>query len=340
MASIRQRKSGSWEIIIRRGHLPKPIYASADTEAEATAYAERIEAQLDAGIIPKDASSPRQNVWTVSQWLGEYEHKHHPSPSDIPLLPLVIQGVGSHLIHELNLTAITPWIKSMKAKELTPGSIKKRVGALKRSLDIAVANDILKINPLGSLPRNYSSYSKSDKVIVKDTARDRRLEPGEEGMLREVMGGQPDMLRLFTLALETAMRLSELYTLTWSQVDLPKRTIFLDKTKNGDKRQVPLSSVAMELLKDGGSGLVFPFFHDEDRRKTTMRVGYSWAQITKKADCENLHFHDLRHEATCRLFERTQLSDLQISLITGHRDPRMLRRYSNLRGSDLAAKLW
>jgi integrase len=123
-------------------------------------------------------------------------------------------------------------------------------------------------------------------------------------------------------------------------VDLGKRTIFLDQTKNGDKRQVPLSSVAMELLKDGGEGLVFPFFHDGDRRKTTLRVGYYWAQIAKKAGCEDLHFHDIRHEATCRLFERTQLSDLQISLITGHRDPRMLRRYSNLRGSDLAAQLW
>jgi integrase len=69
-------------------------------------------------------------------------------------------------------------------------------------------------------------------------------------------------------------------------------------------------------------------------------VGFYWAQIAKKAGCDALHFHDLRHEATCRLFERTQLSDLQISLITGHRDPRMLRRYSNLRGSDLAAQLW
>ena len=58
------------------------------------------------------------------------------------------------------------------------------------------------------------------------------------------------------------------------------------------------------------------------------------------ADCADLRFHDLRHEATSRLFERTKLSDIEISRITGHKDPRVLRRYSNLRGSDLAAKLW
>jgi len=40
------------------------------------------------------------------------------------------------------------------------------------------------------------------------------------------------------------------------------------------------------------------------------------------------------------LFERSKLSDIEISRITGHKDPRVLRRYSNLRGSDLAAKLW
>lgn len=58
------------------------------------------------------------------------------------------------------------------------------------------------------------------------------------------------------------------------------------------------------------------------------------------AKCHDLHFHDLRHEATSRFFERTGLSDVQISRITGHRDPRMLRRYSNLRASDLAELLW
>ena len=54
---------------------------------------------------------------------------------------------------------------------------------------------------------------------------------------------------LFELALETAMRLREMYTLDSAQVAIKDRTIFLDKTKNGDKRQVPLSSVAVATLK-------------------------------------------------------------------------------------------
>jgi integrase len=56
--------------------------------------------------------------------------------------------------------------------------------------------------------------------------------------------------------------------------------------------------------------------------------------------CDDLRFHDLRHEAVCRLYERTRLGDVQIARITGHKDLRMLKRYSNLRGSDLAEMLW
>ena len=91
-------------------------------------------------------------------------------------------------------------------------------------------------------------------------------------------------------------------------------------------------------------GLLFPWWngdvHDDVLRKTTSMLSQQFARVFDAAGCADLRFHDLRHEATSRLFERTHLSDIEISRITGHKDPRVLRRYSNLRGSDLAAKLW
>lgn len=54
MAHIRQRSTGTWEIPIRRENLPKPSQASADTEAEARVWTERMEAQLDSGFIPEE----------------------------------------------------------------------------------------------------------------------------------------------------------------------------------------------------------------------------------------------------------------------------------------------
>ena len=58
-----------------------------------------------------------------------------------------------------------------------------------------------------------------------------------------------------------------------------------------------------------------------------------------RSRCSDFHFHDLRHEATCRFYETTTLTDVEVSLITGHKDLRMLRRYANLRGSHLARRI-
>jgi integrase len=111
------------------------------------------------------------------------------------------------------------------------------------------------------------------------------------------------------------MWLRECCTLELDQIKLARRTITLERTKNGDKLQVPLPTTVIPILPtriadnsvaiDARDGRLFPF---------------------------------LRHGATCRLFERTPLSDTLVAKITGHRDPRMLKRYASLRGSELASQ--
>ena len=113
---------------------------------------------------------------------------------------------------------------------------------------------------------------------------------------------------------------------------LGARTIFLERSKNGDKRQVPITSVLLAALGTSGQGPLF--------KGARTSVSQHWARIFKRAKCPDLHFHDLRHEATSRFYERTTLTDLEIGKITGHKDLRSLARYANLRASTLANKLW
>ena len=139
--------------------------------------------------------------------------------------------------------------------------------------------------------------------------------------------------------------MSEIFTLTKDQVSLEQRTIFLDKTKNGDKRQVPISSTLYSLLVPWMGGTpeqrLLPFWDGVEKvEKATNRISHLFKTRFVKAGVKGFNFHDLRHEATSRFFERTKLTDTEIASITGHKDPRMLRRYANLRGSNLAAKLW
>ena len=64
----------------------------------------------------------------------------------------------------------------------------------------------------------------------------------------------------------------------------------------------------------------------------------AWDRLCKRAAIDDLHFHDLRHEAISRFFEMG-LSVPEVALISGHRDYRMLFRYTHLRAEDVAKKL-
>ena len=117
-------------------------------------------------------------------------------------------------------------------------------------VDWAMRRDIVPLtkNPMRQLPRGYAGKSSRYDAWVEQ--RDRRLsEDGtEEGAIRKVLLKTEEHL-FFDMALESAMRMREMYTLTVDQVSLEKETIFLEKTKNGNKRQVPMSSVLKKLLK-------------------------------------------------------------------------------------------
>lgn len=360
MATIRQRSAGSWEIIIRRkGLLPKPHYASAETKAEAEAYAAGVERLLDQGIVPSELLQTEEPAaHTVDGWVREYLQLVAISDSDKVLLNAMLPAMGKWKTSQLTMDWAQAWVTDLKRKDkLAPSSIRHKVGAVARVLDWVVRRDKLAANPLRMLPKRYASYTSADGEAKQDVERDRRLLPGEyERILWVIDGGVPDNRQrgivqdnaawrlMFVLAVETAMRLRETYTLSMPQIDLSKKTVFLDKTKNGDKRQVPLSSIAVTALEswrtDGD--LLLPFWdgRQESLRRTTLKLSRKWATIAQLAGCDDLHWHDLRHEAVCRLYEKTRMTDLQIAKVTGHKDLRMLKRYSNLRGSDLAAMMW
>lgn len=165
---------------------------------------------------------------------------------------------------------------------------------------------------------------------------------------------------ILKIAPETAMRLSEIHTLRLAQVNFEKRVIHLPKTKNGSERFVPMNSLVVALLteylehvKNGTRGmtgfshvndLLFPFYPGdldsrEDSQKrcaaTTNLLSHRYASLFDAAGCGDLRFHDLRHEAVSRLFERTNLGETEIQKITGHLSKEGLARYLNLRAEYL-----
>ncbi|MBO2843774.1 site-specific integrase [Stenotrophomonas maltophilia] len=300
--ATKRRRGDSWQYTIKRaGLLPQPVYLSFASEAEGDEYVRRLEALLDRGVVPEELASTKAAAKDLRSQVSEYRSAQHISVDDEQLLPVLLSRLPIGItLPQLTFTWATEWVTAMKREQnLAPSTIRHYVGALSRALDWLAAHGALPMNPLRLLPRGYSTYTADDKVAVKridgeakaDQERDRRLELGEEERIREILAGakppgrqrpldlpqREALILMFDMALETAMRMREIYTLE-------------------------------RIFVAGG--------------------------------CADLGFHDLRHEATSRLYERTSLTDIQIAKITGHRDPRQLKRYANLRASDLADQLW
>ncbi|MCF6354721.1 MAG: site-specific integrase [Candidatus Polarisedimenticolaceae bacterium] len=377
--ATKRKRGDKWEFVVRRkALLERPYYLTFDSEKEGDAYVGKLEALLDHGIVPEELSIKKPNAKLVKDLIKNYLATISIKDNDHKLLVLISALMGEKRLTELNYDWAEKWVQDMKRiRGLKPGTIRHYVGAMARCMDWGKRKNLVLDSPLRDLPRGYASYTNADALYsgkIVDGVRDRRFEVCEEEKIRAVLKGEkredrqrPHKLPyrgalecVFDLAIETAMRLREMYTLHLNQVSLDTHTIFLDKTKNGSKRQVPLSSVAIAVLEryfsqviNGENGMdqfkheggrLFPWwdgdFDPKILNQTTSRLSKQYSRIFGTAHCDDLRFHDLRHEATSRFFERTEMSDLEIAKITGHSDSRILARYANLRASNLARKLW
>lgn len=165
-------------------------------------------------------------------------------------------------------------------------------------------------------------------------ARRRRISPGEFQAVVERLTGPSgkEVAAAFELGIETAMRAGEMWSLDRRQVDLKARVAHLEKTKNGDERDVALSPRAAKIVK----GLLA----DGRMRLFTITIGTRdtlFRKARNAAGIENLHFHDSRAEATWRLSKK--LDVLELAEQTGHRDPRSLMLYYRDTATDRAKKL-
>jgi integrase len=132
------------------------------------------------------------------------------------------------------------------------------------------------------------------------------------------------------------MRRGEMLDLQWQHVDLVRCIAHLPLTKNGDSRDIPLSRRAVTTLKvlmadeSRDAERVFPV--------TGNSIRLAFEHLRVRAEMDDFHFHDLRHEAVSRLFEKG-LNIAEVSAISGHKELKMLQRYTHLRAEDLVSRL-
>jgi len=374
---IRPRSNGkAYELRVTHKHLDKPRYATRDTQEQAEALGNRTLAALERGEMPQWLTAPeRAKCSTVRGLVREYISQGRIAASTLDVLATITVQIGDLELTQINVQWAEGWIRSLKIdKRLSPGTIRKRKGALARVFHWAVDNRPLSLarNPLDRLQRGYSGYSDQDVTGLaaqsldspEDSERMRRIDADEQQRILSVLQqrlksaqtleqrAEVEGLQLMLeLALQTAMRMKEIYTLTMDQVRVDQQTIFLERSKNGDKRQVPLNDEACEILSRRWPALeesrngkqLLPFWEGERSKnvfkKTTGTVSRLFAALFKEAGSIDLHFHDTRHEAVCRWVLFTPISSEQLGRWAGMRDARTRMRYLSLRGSEGARVL-
>lgn len=337
MASKRDNGSGAWEYRIKSKLLAKPVYATFSTVAEGDAWAKKVEDSLKAGVVPEWLLK-KPEAYTVGGLITAFSEQTVVAPSTAVRLGLVKKDWGETTLGAVDYAWVKGVVAGRREKKNTPVSIHRYMNALAQALDWAVrekwAEGLLKENPVRLLPAGYAHYPDKE---VEDEERDRRLEPGEEETILAALADEPAYRLMVVMALETAMRLSEIYTLQPGDVDVKRRTIFLRKenTKTRVARQIPMSSVMVrELVGFKGFG------HEVKSVNASARISKYFQRLFKKLELDDLHFHDFRHEATCRFVLRTKFSDVQIMRITGHRSPKEFLRYASLRASEMVDGMW
>ena len=384
--SVQPRSGGKHQLRVVHRLLPKPFFSTFDgenSEQQARDYGQQLQALLDSGIVPAEliAEAPKsERDPTVSEIVLAYL-KGSPSltDSDDALLTSMVPELVGLRVSSLSYSWATGYVATLKKKELAPGTIRKRVGALGRVLDwhfamSTPAGQTRPVNALRLLSKGYSIYTsaeartliKAERSVPTDRSRDRRLGLQDELAILRALDGvkredreralvpDPALKMLYLLIVDTGLRLREAYRLRVDQVDLKRRVIKVDGSKGhrGElkPRLVPLKpslAIVLEAYLSKRVGLMFPFWDGspENLRPATNRLSQRFSVLFRYAGLKDFTEHDLRHEATCRWVEmrgkdgRWLYGDVDLCRVMGWTDTRMLLKYASLRGEDLSDRM-
>ncbi len=326
MATFRNR-NGKWQARVQtKGHaaLSKTFINKVDAER----WAKQIEVEIQKGSYTNPVLAERTTfAEVIERYIVEVLPTMRGGKADF----IRLKALARRPIAKLNMVALTPQKiaqhRDERLKEIAPATVIRELSYFSSIITYARKEWGISINnpvALVTKPKNPQG-----RCRILDTAETNALFEALKPTGRRSIW----MLPLVKLALETAMRRSELLGLRWEHIDLGRRTIFLQQTKNGTSRTVPLSTHAIQILTEmprNIDGRVFPVTHEV--------VSQAFNRARQRAGVKDVRFHDLRHMAITRLAEKLP-NLIELSAVSGHKSLAMLKRYYHPNPEQLAKKL-
>lgn len=346
MATFTKLKSGHWRVQVRR----KGRYVSETfvRREEARRWALDAESQIDRGETPMNSRLGRLRTFAelVDLHIEDMcEVGKAPGRSKQATLEMLKRELGKTGMADIDRDCIVQFGRRRAKQGAGPVTVSMDVGAIKLVMAHAAAVHGL---PVAIEPVNLGRIAlKRLGLVGKSNERDRRPTEDELAKLLRYFETKHRQIiplhRVIKFAIGTAMRQEEIFRVTWD--DYNERTKMLlirdrkdPRSKKGNDQRIPLLSVSgydpnelireQRAIRSNEDPRIFAYHHKS--------AGTAFTRACKELEIEDLHFHDLRHEGTSRLFE-AGFEIQQVALVTGHKDWKMLRRYTHLRPEALHA---
>ncbi len=346
MATFIKTKSDSWRVQVRR----KGQYASATfrRKAEAERWALETERRIDRG--EDVALSNAHDATTFGELLDIHlddlrEVGKRIRRSKRGALKALRQRIGHLRIDQLTRERLIEFGKKRAKDGISPSTLGSELSYIGTILTHAAAVHGLNVSiePVQLARKALNRLG----LVGHSQERDRRPTQDELDALIAYVDSNPRQTipvgRIIKFAVATAMRQEEICMIARKDVCARTRTQLVrnrkdPRKKEGNHQKVPLLDIngydAWELIQEQIAAVpngdrIFPY--------NPRSVGAAFRRACRALGIEGLRFHDLRHEATSRLFE-AGLKIQEVALVTGHRDWKMLNRYTHLRPEHLTKK--
>jgi integrase len=326
VATLRKRSNGHWQARVRKAN--QNITKTFINKADAERWAKQVEVEIQKGSYTNLALAERT---TFAEIIERYIAEVLPFMRGAKADYIRLKALARRPIAKLNMVNLTPQKiaqhRDERLKEIAPATVIRELSYFSSIISYARKEWGINIdNPVALVARPKNPQGRSR--ILDEAETSALLEALKPTGRRSIW-----MLPLVKLALETAMRRSELLGLRWEHIDLQKRTIFLKLTKNGTSRTVPLSTHAVQILNEmprNIDGRVFPITHEV--------VSQAFNRARNRAGVKDIRFHDLRHMSITKLAEKLP-NLIELSAVSGHKSLTMLKRYYHPNPEMLAEKL-
>lgn len=346
MATFTKLSSGSWRVQVRRkGRYVSETFLRRD---DARRWATEAERQIDRGETPSDSRIARLTTFEdlIDLHIDDMcDVGKAPLRSKAATLDLLRRQLGKCSMVSLDRERLILFGRERAAQGAGPVTLGIDIGTIKLILSHAAAVHGL---PVKVEPVDLARIAlKRLGLVGKGEARDRRPTQDEIDRIIGYFDGNPRQIipigRIIRFAVATAMRQEEICTIRWSDVETRSRMLLIrdrkdPRHKKGNNQRIPLFAAtgydAWAILEEQRAARsnkddrIFPF--------NSKSVGTAFRRGCAELEIADLHFHDLRHEATSRLFEAGFTIE-QVSLVTGHKDWKMLKRYTHLKPEALHA---